>query len=281
MKRKMRYLSQEEKEKSRFLYEQAFPEDAKDFVDYYYSYCTKDNEILVLEQENEICSMVHLNPYTQKLFGQEVKSYYYVAVATREDCRHQGMMKALLERSFRDNWKKKIPYVYLMPVNPKIYEPFDFRIVYEQTRKEFFGNPKEVNETLEKEYELFTQWDEWYVEKRREEQRICGEEAPFDIIPYIMIRISHVEEMLSLIKGEKTGKVFLEIQDEIVKENNGIYDWRFSPEGSSCRKCQKRPAETVPVLTIGALTEAIFGRKQIPGLEEIPVIRKVCIEESV
>ena len=60
---------------------------------------TRDNLILVLEQEDEICSMLHLNPYRLSVQGTEVDAYYYVAVATKEDCRHQGMMRKLLHRS--------------------------------------------------------------------------------------------------------------------------------------------------------------------------------------
>ena len=59
----IRYLKDNEKGNSEALYREAFPEDKDAFVDYYYSYVTKDNRILVLEQEGEIASMLHLNPY--------------------------------------------------------------------------------------------------------------------------------------------------------------------------------------------------------------------------
>ena len=65
----IRYLSPEEKERSRELYEDCFPEDTERFVDYYYKEKCKDNQILVLEDQEEICSMIHLNPFTISMYG--------------------------------------------------------------------------------------------------------------------------------------------------------------------------------------------------------------------
>ena len=125
----IRYLSDNEKGNSEALYREAFPEDKDAFVKYYYSYVTKDNHILVLEQEGEICSMLHLNPYRMWINGVVEDAYYYVAVATKEECRHQGMMRKLLYQSLNDIHKQGHPFTYLMPANRTIYEPFDFRIV--------------------------------------------------------------------------------------------------------------------------------------------------------
>ena len=49
----IRYLADNEKRKSKTLYREAFPEDKDAFVKYYYSYVTKNNRILVLEQEGK------------------------------------------------------------------------------------------------------------------------------------------------------------------------------------------------------------------------------------
>ena len=104
----IRYLNDNEKGRSEALYRAAFPEDKDAFVDYYYSYVTKNNEILVLEEDGEICSMLHLNPYRLSVSGTEVDAYYYVAVATKEACRHQGMMTSVTEGHL-----SKRPSIYL------------------------------------------------------------------------------------------------------------------------------------------------------------------------
>ena len=86
----IRYLNDNEKGKSEPLYREAFPEDKDAFVEYYYSYVTKDNKILVLEQNDNICSMLHLNPYRLSVNGTEEDAYYYVAVATKTECRYRS-----------------------------------------------------------------------------------------------------------------------------------------------------------------------------------------------
>ena len=50
------YLKPEQKFATRSLYEQVFSEDSRKFVDFYYEYKTRDNEILVLEKEGQIVS---------------------------------------------------------------------------------------------------------------------------------------------------------------------------------------------------------------------------------
>ena len=64
-----KYLSAEERERTRALYQAAFPEDTERFVDFYYQYKTRDNQILALEQDGQIVSMLHRNPYTMIMNG--------------------------------------------------------------------------------------------------------------------------------------------------------------------------------------------------------------------
>ncbi len=134
---RIRQLEKEEHGKTRALYEEVFSGDSASFVDYYYTEKTKDNRIYVAEQDGEICSMLHLNPYTLMVQGDEKQSYYIVAVATKKDFRKQGFMRALLCRAMRDLYKEGILFAYLMPVREKIYLPFGFRTVYEQKRPIF------------------------------------------------------------------------------------------------------------------------------------------------
>ena len=62
MDAEIRYLEENEKNKSRELWEEAFPEDSREFDDYYFSEKTRDNKILVKAEDGKILSMVHLNP---------------------------------------------------------------------------------------------------------------------------------------------------------------------------------------------------------------------------
>ena len=275
----VRYLLDNEKERSEALYREAFPEDKDEFVNYYYSYVTKVNKILVLEQEAQICSMLHLNPYRLSVNGTAVDAYYYVAVATKEDYRHQGMMRKLLTKSLKDIHGEGHPFTYLMPANRKIYEPFDFRIVYQQKKVELPMNPVLANEKMAEMFDVFTLWDDWYVEKQLEEARVCEGDPPFEIVPYIMTRITHVEKMLSLLRSRIPVKVVLDVNDEIIPENNGLFLWEVSEELSVCRKMTA--AESDISVTIAELTEFVFGKCEIKGLEEVKVLSRICINEAV
>ena len=121
-----RYLKPEERGLTRELYHAVFAEDTERFVDYYYQYKIRDNAILVLEEEEKIISMLHLNPYTMIVNGYEFPCNYIVAVATDPDYRHQGCMRALLERALNDMADRKMPFTFLMPASESIYAPFDF-----------------------------------------------------------------------------------------------------------------------------------------------------------
>lgn len=279
----IRYLADEEKGISEALYREAFPEDKDAFVKYYYTYVTKNNKILVEEQAGEVCSMLHLNPYRLSVNGQAVDAYYYVAVATKERCRHQGMMRSLLCKSLQDIHGEGHPFTYLMPANRAIYEPFDFRIVYEQKKVELPLEPAEANEKMAELFDIYTLRDEWYMEKLLEEERVCAGDAPFDITPYIMMRITHVEKMLGLLRSGKPQKLFLNVEDNILSKNNGSFLWEVSETESLCRRLTGEAFAEEKKISIGIaeLTEFVFGKSQIKGLEDIKVLKKICINEAV
>ena len=275
----IRYLLDNEIGKSEALYRAAFPEDKDAFVEYYYSHVTRDNKILVLEQEGEISSMLHLNPYRLSVNGVPVDAYYYVAVATKAECRHQGMMRKLLVKSLNDIHKDGHPFTYLMPANRAIYEPFDFRIVYQQKKVELPLEPELANKKMVELFDVYTLRDDWYVEKMLEEERVCAGDPPFEIVPYIMTRITHVERMLSLLRSRTSVKVVLDVRDAIIPENNGRFLWEISEGSSVCRKVTDENADIS--VSIAELTEFAFGKRIIDGLEDVKVLSRICINEAV
>lgn len=286
----IRYLEDNEKGISEALYREAFPEDKDAFVEYYYSYVTKNNRILVMEQAEKVCSMLHLNPYRLSVNGTEVDAYYYVAVATSEECRHQGMMRKLLHKSLNDIHEEGHPFTYLMPANRAIYEPFDFRIVYQQKKVELPLDPQKANERMAEMFDVYTLRDDWYVEKMLEEERVCAGDPPFEIVPYIMTRITHVEKMLGLLSSEKSLNVVLNVEDKIIPQNQGTFLWEISTSESFCRKLTEtengmRDKYTNDILQISTnieeLTEFVFGKRKIEGLGDVKVLDRICINEAV
>ena len=103
------------------MYEEIFPEDPASFVDYYYQWKTKENEILVMEEDGMCQVMLHLNPYTLWLNRHLKKVPYIVAVATWKGCRRKGKMGRVMERALQDLEKQQVPFAFLLPADPAYY----------------------------------------------------------------------------------------------------------------------------------------------------------------
>lgn len=192
---RLRYLKQEEKKASRQLYEICFPEDTPKFVDYYYREKCRDNEIIVLEQDGSIYSMIHANPFEVSCCGCRTRVHYLVAVATDPSCRRKGYMRQLLQKLLQDQWNRKEAFSFLMPASPAYYEPFGFRYwnhqcVWELDRKdteklyrcceEKTGKRADgeesllaevSNEILQKKFDLYILRDASYYERIKKEQK--------------------------------------------------------------------------------------------------------------
>lgn len=190
----IRYLAQDEKDKSRQLYETSFPDDSEEFVDYYYNEKCKDNQILVMEDYDRVVSMIHLNPFTVSLYGQEAKVNYIVAVATDEEYRMQGYMRQLMEQVFHDMYEDEQPFAFLMPANPDYYyscgfEYWESQIQLEQNQDTIWNGRQRIdaavdgdcadmaafsNETLDRQFDLYIKKDEAYYKRLIKEQECDG-----------------------------------------------------------------------------------------------------------
>lgn len=255
------YLMPDDRKFSRELYETVFAEDTKKFVDYYYEYKIRDNRILVLEEDDRLVSMLHLNPYTLIVNGYEVKSNYIVAVATLKDYRHRGYMRLLLTKALCDMAEQKMPFTFLMPASESIYAPFDFVWICPHTEL-----PKRVeamdadgqNRYLASRYQMFCKRDERYMENRRAERTAEeGESTEWKIPPY-MARITDVCQMLKMVNSRKEQTLYLHIRDAIIEKNDGYFCWETSCEESRAEKLGAVPERIDLELTIGELTSMIF-----------------------
>lgn len=129
----IRYLTDTEKKTSRELWEEAFSEDSRSFVDYYYTEKIRGNRILAVpETDGKIAAMVQQNPYAVRADSRVWKIDYLVGVATRIKRRHQGYMRALLMKMMKDMRREDVPFCFLMPADPAIYRPFGFAYIYDQ-----------------------------------------------------------------------------------------------------------------------------------------------------
>lgn len=117
----------------RSLWEACF-HDSKTYMDYYFKYKLKDNQIFALLDQKKVISMLHLNPFQMKLNAKRIKSFYIVGVATDEIYRKKGHMRRLLTESMQKMYQDQVPFSYLMPASDKIYYPYGFRYIYNQQR---------------------------------------------------------------------------------------------------------------------------------------------------
>lgn len=134
----LRKLKKEEHIKTRKLWKEIFTEDTEQFLDYYYSVKTRENEIFVVEDE-EIIAMLHLNPYDVRVNENIHLAHYIVAVATDERYRKRGIMGQLLKHVMRTMYDRKEPFTFLMPAAEAIYYPYDFRYIYSRKQGEIAG----------------------------------------------------------------------------------------------------------------------------------------------
>ncbi len=178
-----------DKELTRKLYEEAF-DDPKEFVDYYYMDKCIDNRIIVSEEDGEIISMLHLNPYFVSLNGKTVKSYYVVAVATKENRRHEGQMKRVFEKTFEILKEEHVPFIYLLPVDEAIYSWMGFEKICD-----FCLDRIADYEEVKAKYDVYCVRDEDYIRRMNKEDMLRsmdqGEVLPEN--PVIMGRITDLD----------------------------------------------------------------------------------------
>ena len=179
----------EDKLKTRPLYEEAF-DDPKAFVDYYYEDRCLDNRILVSMEDDEIVSMLHLNPYKVNLCGSVVQSYYIVAVATKENRRHKGHMRRLFERAFEMLKAEHIPFVFLLPVDEAIYSWMGFEKICDFTMDRISDY-----EEIRNSFDIYCVRDDDYIRRMTKENDLRsqdeGEGLPDN--PIIMAKITDID----------------------------------------------------------------------------------------
>lgn len=259
-KQEVRYLSDQERSRSRALYEEVFVEDADGFSELYYQIKVRDNQILVEEEDGAIVSMLHRNPYTFWFRGTKVRADYIVAVATKAAYRHQGRMRRLLTKALEDMYADGLPFTFLMPADEAIYTPFDFRLM---------GNDDEESladltpEELAEDYDLFVEKDEAY--QRRHIDWPEWESTP------MMVRLVDLARFVTPIGAEKSQSLTLRVVDPILPENDGVFCWSFTEEGSSLTRSDAEPELVISIADLGSFLFGMLGAEELPGIREATV----------
>lgn len=117
------------------LWSYCFEKEEDPFFQYYFTeYCPQQNMVMggfqVTGDEEKLACMVHLNPYTLRLRGEEHFVPYLVGVATAAEARGQHLFRPLLQASIELLRNQGCCFVMLMPINAGIYLPYDFAYCY-------------------------------------------------------------------------------------------------------------------------------------------------------
>lgn len=300
-------LAQEEKARTRALYEEVFSEDSQGFVDYYYTEKTEDNAIYTAERDGEVVGMLHLNPYVLSVEGSERKVNYIVAVATKKEYRRQGVMAAILRRSLKDMYADGQSFTFLMPAAEGIYLPHDFRTIYEQEKRYYKEGeyPYPMTAASEKDcagladaaecylcanYQVYAKRDASYYQRLLKEYasdggrlmigRKDGEIVDCRIFwpdgeekerPKIMVRIVDVRRMFMSVRVRSLIGVCFEITDPVIPENNRCLVLTGT-EFSGVMLMDSKPENSEGTITIAAAASFLFGAKSI---------EEICMEEGV
>ncbi len=186
----IRYLNAEERQNTRNMYETIFPEDSKAFIDYYYRWKTRENEIVVMEDEKGFQVMIHLNPYYLQINTETAAVSYIVAVATRTDCRRRGKMQQVMEWALKDMQKQHQPFTFLLPADPAYYSGQGFVFFPKQTKEvteesnvcqwnvrpmkksELQEIAEAANDILAEQYAIYVKRDVFYYERLQAETAV-------------------------------------------------------------------------------------------------------------
>ena len=115
------------------LWDYCFEKKDDPFFQWYFQeYCLQHNLILgdFSEDDGHLRNMLHLNPYSILLRGQEERVPYIVGVATDPADRGKNLTKELLQTAFRLLRRKNCAFSILMPAYAGIYQRFDFAFCY-------------------------------------------------------------------------------------------------------------------------------------------------------
>ena len=136
---KVRYAKKSEQEIAIKFWKDSF-KDSEEQIKFYFDNIYNEKNYLVLEDNSKIVSSLHENDYIFNFNNESIKSKYIVGVSSDITMRNKGYMSKLLISMLENSKKKDMPFVFLTPINPKIYRKFGF---------EYFSNIEYYNFSVE------------------------------------------------------------------------------------------------------------------------------------
>lgn len=320
-------------------------EDSKSFCDYYFKEKLIDNKILVAEDNQNIVSMIHLNPYEILFSDCKIHTEYIVGVATSHSYRKRGILKLTMSKAICDMYQSKTEFTFLTTVDENIYSRYNFKYINSYFETEFdrikvhVQNGCEAVDLTDERLEDFLNYyskklkerahivrDRAYTERLIKEMKcengyiklfyrnknlkgyillyinnldIQIREIMFDseilkdivsyiqsimadkkvkavhflddrleyifqscfnshtvLKPYVMARLVYMKSFIERIKSTTVFNFNIRIYDSVVKQNNSVFNWSISSNGSIFKKTDR--TEDIS-MDIGTLSQWLLG----------------------
>jgi len=160
---KIRYAKKSEKEMAIKFWKDSF-KDSEEQIKFYFDNIYNEKNYLVLEDNSKIVSSLHENDYIFNFNNKSIKTKYIVGVSSGITMRNKGYMSKLLISMLEISKKKSMPFVFLTPINPKIYRKFGF---------EYFSNIEYYNFSIEELVDFKLPNDDYsYIEINEENKKL-------------------------------------------------------------------------------------------------------------
>lgn len=194
----------EEISQVRELYENTF-NDTKEYIKFLFDSIVPDSdtEIIAGFIDNKLISMMFLRKKKLLSVRQSVKSCLIYGVATVEEYRNRGYMKRLMECALSYCGSIDIPFLYLIPIDPGIYESMGFVLAREEKKIPL--------------QDIECQKEEYTVEK------VCMDKEHYECCKNISDFSIMVEAANRGITVEKDELYFKRRLEQTYVENAGIY----------------------------------------------------------
>ena len=105
--------------------------DSDEYVDFYFKHKFDPQNTIVLENEGNIISSLHLNQHKIYLNFKEYKSSYVVGVSTLPEARGLGKMNELMKESLRHMYNLDQSVSILMPIDFRLYTKYGYENCYD------------------------------------------------------------------------------------------------------------------------------------------------------
>lgn len=132
MNNRIRFATLNDTKDVRHLWDACFEEDSVSWRDWYFKYIYRpQNTILLFEDEN-LASMIQMNPYPMYLNNKTIKVASLAGVATYKEYRKKGYAGRLIDLGLREMQKRGIAFTFLYPFNYDFYRKFGYELCYDR-----------------------------------------------------------------------------------------------------------------------------------------------------